>query len=76
MWQFSVHVYKKYTRTYNVWNNFKQGSNLKNGVFWNVTLCGRENLKSYKEVICKIRGFHGGDSEECSFLGCYAVRLL
>jgi hypothetical protein len=24
-------------------------------------------------MLCKIRGFHGGDYEECRLLGCYAV---
>jgi hypothetical protein len=30
----------------------------------------------YCYSFCKILGFHGGDCEECRFLGCYVVWFL
>jgi hypothetical protein len=35
-----------------------------------------QRYESKSELICKIRGFHGGDYEEWCLLGCYAVWLL
>jgi hypothetical protein len=36
----------------------------------------RKNLQSNIIIICKIRGFHGGDYKEWCLLVCYAVWLL
>jgi hypothetical protein len=32
--------------------------------------------ESSQLILCKIRGYHGGDYEECRLLGCYVVWLL
>jgi hypothetical protein len=33
-------------------------------------------VSGMSDIICKLRGFHGGDYEEWCVLGCYAVWLL
>jgi hypothetical protein len=55
----------------------------KNAVSWDIRTKfapHRRHITAVREpnqlMLCKIRGFHGGDYEEFRLLGCYAVWLL
>jgi hypothetical protein len=52
---------------------------VKNVVFWDIitqVLPHRSHSATgtSRLMICKFRGFHGGDCEECRLLGCYAIQ--
>jgi hypothetical protein len=72
-WDFSVQAHEKYY----LYTDIHGNRHSLVGIVTDYELGNRASVPDRgKRFLCKISGFHGGDYEECSLPGCYAVWLF